>query len=48
MVKAIRDMKSWIDEAAPALLISHTKTSNSLPLETKPEEKDFDDCNEDL
>ncbi|KAI7981615.1 hypothetical protein LOK49_Contig26G00009 [Camellia lanceoleosa] len=49
MAKAIRDLKSWIDEAAPALLlISRTKTSNSLPLETIPEEKDSDDCNEDL
>ncbi|GMP85040.1 hypothetical protein CsSME_00038352 [Camellia sinensis var. sinensis] len=46
MAKAI---KYWIQEAAPALLlILPTKTSNSPPLETIPEEDDSDDFDQHL
>ncbi|GMP85025.1 hypothetical protein CsSME_00038337 [Camellia sinensis var. sinensis] len=48
MAKAIRDLKYWIEEVAPALLILPTKTSNSPSLETIPEEDDSDDFDQDL
>ncbi|GMP85041.1 hypothetical protein CsSME_00038353 [Camellia sinensis var. sinensis] len=46
MAKAIRDLKYWIEEAAPVLLISPTKISNSPRLETILEEGS-QDCDDD-
>ncbi|GMP85026.1 hypothetical protein CsSME_00038338 [Camellia sinensis var. sinensis] len=49
MANEIRDLKYWIEEAAPALfLILPTKTSNFPLLETIPEEDDSEDCDNDL
>ncbi|GMP85029.1 hypothetical protein CsSME_00038341 [Camellia sinensis var. sinensis] len=49
MARAIRDLKYWIEEAAPALLIIFpTKASRSPLLETIPEEEDSNDCDDDL